>query len=207
MRAATCTGIAAALALLAAASARAEAPRPAPPVFVSQNYGLTFRSPADALICPLPADWAGSDHGTVVFLSSPGDCGGVGFPSSGRNFTVNAPRIELYYQYWLDDPATPPPECRRTRGSINVMRKSRPLCEDMQSGMIRLSASAGYKADLRAWAEVSLVTTRERLAADLAVFRQVAGSVHACRSAWSTEDGKAFTIGTGPDCPKDGSFF
>ena len=179
---------------------------PAPAVFVSANKFLTFHSPAGGLICPLPKDWVGSDHGTTIFLASPGDCGGTGFPSSSRAFSIDAPRIDVYYQYWSSDPPTPPPRCRRPVGRMTLFGKNRPLCRRTDGRMIELYTSAGYMADLRAWVELSVLTTPKRLKADLNVLRQVTASVEPCRQTW-TIDGQSTVFGTGKECPKDGRFF
>ena len=193
--------------LMLGSVAWAGGPKPAPPVFVSVNYALTFRSPPNAMICPLAPDWVGTDHGTTIFLAPPGDCGGAGFASSNRGFSNTPPRIEVYYQYWLHDPNTPPPRCRRTVGSIKLIGKARPLCRAKDNGTLELSASAAYSADARAWVLVSLVTTPDRLKADTAALRNLAASVKPCRQTWSTTDGRSGVFGTGAACPADGVFF
>jgi hypothetical protein len=189
------------------AAASANPPERPPAIFVSPNYALTFRAPSNVMICPLAKDWVGSDHGTVLFLASPGDCGGVGFPSSSRNFSANAPRIEVYYQYWLDDPPSPPPSCRRPVGALELIGKARPLCRQKRGGMIAISASAGYTSDGPTWVQVSLLTTPSRLRTDMAMLKQVAASVEPCRQKWSTNDGRSGVFGTGKPCPADGRFF
>jgi hypothetical protein len=195
------------LAALMMAAAVTGAPQPAPPIFVSGNYALTFRSPADTTICPLAPDWVGSDHGTVIFLTPPHACGGAGYPSSSRGFSPEAPRLEVYYQYWLDDPDTPPPPCRHVIGRVRFVRKLRPLCRIAQGGMLRISVSARYTADNPAWVEVAAVTTPLRLKTDLQALKALSASLRPCRASWSTSDGKSGTIGTGADCPADGKFF
>ena len=74
----------------------------APPVYVSPNYNLSFRSPPGAYYCPLPKGWVGSDHGTILFLQRPARCGGAGYPSSSRGFEpAGLSRIDVYYGYRL----------------------------------------------------------------------------------------------------------
>jgi hypothetical protein len=185
----------------------ASPPKPAPPIFNSLNYGLTFRAPLNTTICPLPENWVGPDHGSVIFLSPPVDCGVAGFPSSSRDVPENTPRIELYYQYWLREPPTPPPSCKRPVGVAWIMNKSRPVCRTMASGLVTVSVNGVYRPDGPAWAQVTLVTTPERLVGDMRAFRALARSVQPCRSTWSTDDGGHGTTGTGKRCPAAGLFF
>ena len=70
--------------ILAAATVLVSAPIPTPPIFVTPVYALTFRSPSATTICALPVDWTGSDHGTVMFLLPPKQCGGARFPLRER---------------------------------------------------------------------------------------------------------------------------
>jgi hypothetical protein len=193
--------------ILAAATVLASAPIPTPPIFVTPVYALTFRSPTSTTMCALPVDWTGSDHGTVMFLQPPKQCGGVGFPSSSRGFSEDVPRIEVYYQYWLDDPDTGPAPCKTVVGQIKLLAKTRKLCRAIQGNNLRISASARYTADIAAWVELALITTPQRLKSDLITFRRLAASVSPCKESWSSSDGKSISVGTGADCPADGKFF
>jgi len=189
------------------AVAYAGPPESAPPVFVSVSHALTFRAPSGTLICPLPKNWVGADHGTMLFLVSPGRCGEAGFPSGSRSFDRNTPRIEVYYQYWLDDPPTPPPRCKHPVGSMSLFGKARPLCQSRKDGMIETSSTAGYMADSRTWVEVSLQTPPNRLKADIEVLKQVAASIQTCRETWSMNNGRSGAFGVGKPCPIEGKFF
>lgn len=191
--------------LAALAAAAAIAPLPAPSVFVTSNYGLTFRTPPHAFHCPLSKDWVGSDHGTVVFLERPTACFGAGYPSSSRGYAPeDLPRVDVFYAYWSEDLTAPP--CSRA-GQVRLMGRLRPVCRERIGKLVRLSSTARYKADIAAEATVSLVTTPARLDYDLAAFRIVAASMAACRADWKDDRGRPFTIGTGPPCPPNGRWF
>lgn len=112
---------------LALAAVSLSTPIPTPPIFVAGDYALTFRAPPNTTTCPFPADWVGSNHGTVVFLRPPKGCGGVGYPSSSRSFSENVPRIEVFHAYWIGDPGTGPKPCRRVLArSSSWPRRVRP---------------------------------------------------------------------------------
>jgi hypothetical protein len=192
---------------VALAAASPSTPIPTPPIFVAGNYALTFRAPPDTTICALPADWVGSNHGTVLFLRPPKECGGVGYPSSSRSFSEDVPRIEVYYAYWLGDPGTGPERCRKVVGRIELVAKARKLCQTSEGPDLRMSVSARYTADAPAWVELTLVTTPERLRVDLKTFRQLSGSVTPCKVSVSRSDGKSATFGVGSACPAEGRFF
>ncbi|MEZ0242825.1 MAG: hypothetical protein ACAH11_05580 [Sphingomonas sp.] len=189
------------LAAIIAAEAPAvrELPRPAPARFVSTDYALTFRTPAGSTYCPLPADFVGSYHGTTFFLTPQRQCG----------YAIGA-RISVGYGLWFSPAEMPRDPCNQA-GTIRVFGKDRPLCRREESGMIVLEASARYssKGARRAGereAYVSLVTTPERLEADLARLRATAASLSVCRSVVHSnyEDGspaKPYVTGYGPPCP------
>ena len=130
----------------ALAAALLNAPIPTPPIFVAGDYALTFHTPPDTTTCALPADFVGSNHGTVIFLQPPKDCGGVGYPSSSRSFSENVPRIEVFYAYWLGDPGTGPKPCHRVIGRIQFIAKARKLCPDRSGpGSAHLRQRAIYR--------------------------------------------------------------
>lgn len=194
-----------ALLSLAPAALPAAPPRPAPRVYATHQYVLTFRTPPGATYCPLPAGWIGSDHGTTVFLERPRDCGeGAGYPSTSRSFAPgNVARINLFYVYRPVDPM-PPVRCRRV-GRLVLLGRVRPLCRTEEGGMIRISVGAPYRADIAAEATMTLVTRPARLAGDLATFRRVAASLRTCRATWR-ERRRPFSFGSGPPCPRVGTF-
>ncbi|HTX50260.1 MAG TPA: hypothetical protein VME40_12825 [Caulobacteraceae bacterium] len=175
------------------------APTPAPPLYVTENYALAFRTPPHTTICTLPDSWAGSDHGTVIFLTPPQSCGGAGYPSSSRGFTGNVPRIEVYYGYQVEE--APLSSCRHPIASIRFMDRTRPLCRSNWHGLIRLSVNATYVTDQLTEADADLLTTRRRLAQDLGTFRAMAASMRPCQVSW-TDNGKTSVYGEGLPCPK-----
>jgi hypothetical protein len=182
----------------------------APPLYVTSNYGLSFRPPAATYYCPLPKGWVGSDHGTVLFLTKPTRCGDAGYPSSSRDFEPHdLPRISVYYGYALppeDRPKHPPP-CVQV-GKARLVGALRAVCREMSGGMVRLSVEAEYNTR---WpgqeVTVSLVTPRPATAREVAAFRAVAASIAPCSTVWEDDKGKRSVIGTGPRCPRDGRWF
>lgn len=189
------------------AAALLSTPIPAPPIFVAGDYALTFRAPPNTTTCALPVDWAGSNHGTVIFLRPPKECGGVGYSSGSRSFSENVPRIEVFYAYWIGDAGTGPEPCRKVVGRIKFVARARQLCQTRQGRDPRISVSARYTADAPAWVELTLITTHKRLGLDLKTFRQLAGSVTPCKVLFSGSDGKSSSFGVGSACPAEGKFF
>lgn len=195
--------------MLAMAIAATSAPRAAPAAFVSQQYGLTFRTPANSFYCALAKDWVGSDHGTVVFLAPPAACGGAGFPSSARGWDGSAPRIEVFYGYDLvdDDEKPTPAPCDRI-GRAAFLGAGAPLCRKRARGTVEVSVSGKYQADVPAEAVLTLVTSRRRLAGDLQAFEALLRSARTCSTVWRGGPGKtSFTTGSGPPCPRAASWF
>jgi hypothetical protein len=192
------------LALQGPASVQAKT---APPTYSTPNYALTFHTPSGSSFCPLPADWVGSDHGTILFLSPPASCGGAGFPSSSRGFSPpNLPRIEIFYSYWDKDEETTP-SCNVV-GRANLLSKQRSLCKDTSDGMTTITISAHYKADIPAQLIITLISEPQRLDRDLRSLVLLANSVRTCSSHWSSSDGKkAFVMGSGPPCPANAKWF
>jgi hypothetical protein len=195
-----------ALAMAAAVSL----PLPAPGQFVTEQYGLTFETPARSSYCALPKDWVGSDHGTVIFLVPPKRCLGAGYPSSGRGFDGDVPRIEVFYGYSTRDDAVDqaPPPCARI-GSAEFLGKARPLCRIHVQGRKGISAEADYPVENGAAnAVLTLVTTPVRLRADLSKFKLLLKSARTCTATWKPDDGGApFTTGSGPPCPSQARWF
>ncbi|PXA78692.1 hypothetical protein DMC25_22330 [Caulobacter sp. D4A] len=180
-------------------------PRPAPPVFVTANHGLTFRSPPGATYCPLPEDFHGSDHGTDLLLNG-GLCTGPGFPSVGRFVdTKGVAAIMVYYGYdpdaGEDEPRRRPP-CRKV-ATVRLLGADRPVCRERYEGRIYYSVEAKYRADAAREVSLSLLTTPERLKADLETLRAFAATVQTCAAPWEGME----PVGVGPPCPKDGVFF
>lgn len=184
-------------------------PRPTPSAFVSEQYGLTFQTPRNSTYCALPKDWVGSDHGTVIFLIPPKRCYGAGFPSSGRSFDGNAPRIEVFYGYDLaeEEEGQKPPPCRKV-GRVEFLGQPRPLCRTFSRQRVEVTVSAKYVADQPAEATLTLVTSRSRLEADLLRFAALLRSARTCTTTWRDEKGgKPFTTGSGASCPAEARWF
>lgn len=184
----------------------ASAPRSAPAAFVTEQYGLTFRTPPGSSYCALPDDWVGSDHGTVVFLTPPKRCHGAGYPSSGRGFDGAAPRIEVFYAYDADDLDQTPPPCEEV-GAIAFLGELRQLCRTSSRRGVEISVSAKYLADVPALAILRLVTSPARLERDLQTFRVLLQSARTCTATWGDGKGATFTIGSGRPCPDDARYF
>jgi len=184
-------------------------PQPAPKAFKSEQYGLTFEVPHGSSYCALSADWVGSDHGTVIFLAPPRRCFGAGYPSSGRGFEGRAPRIEVFYAYDVTDEGegSKPPVCKAI-GLVRFLGQARRLCKTSSRHGVQVSVSAGYSADQPAEADLTLVTSRSRLATDLVQFERLLESARTCTATWTDDKGgKPFTTGSGPPCPADARWF
>ncbi len=175
-------------------------PLPAPPVYVTENYTLTFRPPAGVTYCPLPKGWVGSDHGTVLFLVPPERCGGAGYPSNGREFSPNVPRIEVFYGYWDADDMTPP-ACPQPIGATVLMGQDRPLCRAKADGMETVSVRAEYSNDSPAAVTFTLATTPERFDKDLEILRDMVASARTCQASIPVLDRPPLIWESGKPCP------
>ena len=195
------------------AAERHKEPSPTPPKratgdFTSTNYAITFKAPENAFYCPLPKDWVGSDHGTVVFLAPPKACYGAGYPSSGRGFEPgDLPRIEVFYAYDLDDPESghKPPPCNAA-GTTLLFGKAASLCQETKDGLTIITADGRYTADQPALLSATLVVSAADAPRFLPTFKAVLASIHPCRDKWEAADehGKTLKsgyIGHGPACP------
>jgi hypothetical protein len=198
-----------ALALLPARAAD-HAPQPAPPLFVTQDYGLIAHIPPGLTYCPLPTDWSGSNHGTQVYLVPPDQCGEArAYASSTRNPTSFVPTTSIFYGWNVAD-------IRRTDRDDSPPETNTELAEQMcgdvyaplPPGIVLLGTpAAGCRADQDGVATiqamvlyahpdspankpdamliVSLETTPDRLSADLVIFTRIAAGVRVCRPSWS----------------------
>ena len=184
-------------------------PLPTPKAFASEQYGLTFDTPNGGSYCALPADWSGSDHGTVIFLAPPKKCFGAGYSSSGRGFDGDAPRIEVFYAYDLadDDETSKRPPCKPI-GRVKFLGKVHRLCRESSRRGVQVSVSAKYSADEPAETTLTLVTPHARLADDLPKFKKLLESTGTCSATWHDDKGgKPFTTGSGPPCPAGARWF
>ncbi|HEX4694380.1 hypothetical protein [Sphingomonas sp.] len=174
-------------ALVLFAAAKAVQPRAPehPPArrYASENYELAFPTPANIWTCPFRADWSGTDHGTVLFLTPPKSCAGVGYLSSDRAFgPPTTPRIELYYdRTFIPDgvkPFTDDP-CRKI-GAIRLFGQLRPLCvERSKWGITIVSVASLYKAK-RYETRIALITTGARYQQDLRALKRFATTIGTC---------------------------
>jgi hypothetical protein len=178
----------------------AAVPQPTPRLFLTQNYGIVARLPTGLTYCPLPADWVGSDHGSIMYLVPPSAC-----PEIGE--MAKAPSIVIYYVFNAAD------RPNADRPPFTATELAEDLCRSpnlpIPSGLVLLRrAGIGCRHDDAGWVEiellalfnperpradeapgsiliVSLRTTRSRLAQDLPVFAALAATVRACTPWWS----------------------
>lgn len=188
-------------------SAWAGVSKPAPAAYATPNYALTFAIPRGLSYCPMPADWVGSDHGTTLFLKPPADCGGAGYPSSGRSFApANTPRIDVFYAWWSaeDDGPFPRHPCQRPLGHVRAFGRPYPLCPVRRDGLVGAELHANYRVSSPGDAEAifTLLTTPEALPRDLARFKRLVGSARGCRPK-----GAETGYGSGAACPEGVSWF
>jgi hypothetical protein len=178
-------------------------PMPATGEYASGNYGLTFKVPEHTMYCPLPADWVGSDHGTVLFLEPPRACYGAGYPSSSRGFEpADVPRIEIYYGYDLSEDDAKPPPCKAV-GTAMLFGKQTNLCGGKWQELSTVTVSGRYMADEPAELSVTLAANPSELSRYIPQFTALVASTRTCSERWT--DGKSnkktFVIGHGPRCP------
>jgi len=176
-------------------------PKAAIGTFSSVNYAITFTAPARTSFCPIPDDWEGTDHGTLIFLEPPRFCEGVGYPSSSRGFEPNVPRFEVYYGNAPEEYETDPPKCLRV-GSLKLLGAARALCRSPDRNRLVLWSRTTYPAISMAEIVLTLVTTPGRLARDLSRFRKFAATVRTCKQFDARLKGKATRWGVGARCPK-----
>ena len=177
-------------------------PLPAVKPYVSENYGVAFEPPPGLTYCPLPANWVGSDHGTDLFLTPPSDCGGAGFPSSGRAYDPDVPRIFLYYGWALDEGEGVRKCDGRPLNGLRLFGHLAKGCRTDKGEIVSIEIRAMHQA-LGNPVEVSLTlgTTHARLQHDFAIFKQLAAATKACKPDWATSSSPA------PSCPKGAGWY
>lgn len=182
-------------------------PVPAQGRFVSHDYALTFRAPSRLTYCRIADDWTGSDHGTILFLTPPRECGGVGYPSISRGFDPpDTPRIEVEYERWENETPIPQRPCVRA-GHVAFLDHVRILCRRQEGRMVALAIEGLYTADSQALAIVTLLTTPARIRQDLPILRRLAATVHSCTVPWRDQAGHRRHSGSGRPCPQSGDFY
>jgi hypothetical protein len=198
--------LAIALSVVVTGRATAGPPQLAPSQYATEQYGLTFKVPKSATYCPLPKNWVGSDHGTTIFLQKPSRCGGVGYPSSGREFYPDKlARLELFYAYWMGEDEPPEKPCRKV-ATLRFFGAKRSVCEEREHGLVIRTVKARYPTETEAIAYLTLVTSPARLKRDMATFESAASTFRTCSAIWSGPKRK-FTTGRGPLCPKAARWF
>jgi hypothetical protein len=183
--------------------AHPQKPRRAEGSYTSYDYALTFEAPDHATYCPLPHDFQGSDHGTIIFLRPPSNCGGAGYPSSDRAFEpADVPRIEVFYDFGagISDRCNP-------AGSVSLFGTTTALCRDNSQGLASLSVIGHYGLDRSSTVEVSLtlITKRSELDKYIPQFWNVISSVKPCRAEWFDDlpgnKKRIIVNGHGSPCP------
>ncbi len=193
------------LAVVVAFPAHAAEPLPAKGTFVSPSYALTFVVPLDLTYRPLPDDWVGSDHGTVLFLVPPRTCDGAGYASMARGFEPpTIPRIEVEYERWDDTFHSQP--CQQT-GHIQFLGRLRPLCRSRWRGMAVREVRGLYVADDQTEAIFTLVTFPSRLSRDLRVLVALAASARPCAIPWQDAQRRTHVEGSGRPCKMKGDSY
>jgi hypothetical protein len=191
-------------------SAGLRASLPTPSVYVTPNYNLTFHVPPKSFYCPLPRDWLGTDHGTVIFLESPGGCSGNGYASSDRGFERDVARIGIYYGWDFsedsDESAAASKPCEAV-GHSHFLGRDTPICKTNKDGKIILGVKGKYDADSPAEAEFVLITTADRFARDFAIFRALLISARPCSLQWTYGKSQTGRSGTGARCPSGAGWF
>ena len=191
------------LAALIAFPACAAGPLPAQGTFVSPSYAITFVASPGLTYCPLPDNWVGSDHGTILFLLPPRTCDGAGYASMARGFEPpTVPRIEVEYERWDDAFHSPP--CQQV-GHIRFLGRLHPLCRSRWRGMVVREVSGLYIADDQTEAILTLVTFPSRLSRDLMILRALAASARPCAIPWQDAQGHEHVEGSGLRCKKNGN--
>lgn len=184
--------------------------RPAPPVFVTQQYGLIADIPPGLTYCPLPTDWTGSDHGTQIYLVPPDGCAEAhGYTSSARIPASFVPSVAIFYgrnvaDLHRADREDSPPETNTELAEQMCGDVYAPLpreiillgmpaagCRADQDGVATIQAMVLYgTGDTPAnqpdrFLIVSLETTPDRLKTDLPILQQIAAGIRVCTPSGS----------------------
>jgi hypothetical protein len=175
-------------------------PKNAPPLYVSQQFGLAVKVPAGLTICPLSAKWSGTEDGTVLFLSPPSACVDAPIsPSSTRPTLGFTPYIQLRYRanigrYDNYDGDIPSPStsaemaqqfCPGHVASPEIKLFGQPAltCRSSLTGdKVRIVLMAVYGPGHNALL-LTLMTTQERVAADEKVLASVSAGITECAAA------------------------
>ncbi len=172
-----------AIALLLAGASGPYPSQPAHGRYASQSYALAFPSLRGTWTCPIPPDWTGSDHGTILFLTPPVRCYGIGFPSIARGFEPGTtPRIEVYYdRTFIDDGIRPltARSCRRI-ATAHLFGSERPVCAMKAKVGLKTVRIASLYHQEEYEVELRLVTTPARYRRDFATLQLLASVIGTC---------------------------
>jgi hypothetical protein len=206
----------AALMLSACLAAQTELllPQPTPELYVTDNYGLMLKVPRGLIYCRLPEGWSGSDHGTVFFLVTPSGCiPSQAYPSSSRPTPEFVPAIYLYYGHNVAEVErgkgrSSPPQTSAEYAQLSCKKPFLPLppgltllgkpaigCRHDDGNKAEVSLKALFD-DKENGMDLTLSTTRQRLAQDLPMLAKVAQAITECQPSWNKKK-----LGR-PACPK-----
>jgi hypothetical protein len=177
-------------------------PQPAPELYVTDNYGLMLKVPRGLSYCRLPEGWSGSDHGTVLFLKAPSGCiPSQAYASSSRPTPEFVPVIYLYYghnvaeiergngessppqtsaeyaQLFCKKPFLPVPQ------GLKLLGKPALGCRHDHGDRVEIHL-AGLFTGTESGLDITLSTTRQRLAQDLRMLSSVAAEITECQPSW-----------------------
>jgi hypothetical protein len=172
-----------AIALLLAGASEPYPPQRAHGRYTSQSYALAFPTVHGTWTCPIPPNWTGSDHGTILFLTPPARCYGIGFPSIARGFEPGTtPRIEIYYdRTFIDDGIRPltAKACRRV-ATVRLFGSDRPVCAMKAKAGLKTVRIASLYRQKEYEVELTLVTTPARYRRDFATLQLLASVIGTC---------------------------
>ena len=172
-----------AVALLLAETSRPYSPQRAHGRYTSQNYALAFPSLRETWTCPIPTDWTGTDHGTILFLTPPRRCYGIGFPSIARGFEPGTtPRIEVYYDGTFIDDGIRPLTARSCRqvATMRLFGSERPVCAMKAKAGLKIVRIASLYRQKEYEVELTLVTTPARYQRDFATLQRLTSVIGTC---------------------------
>lgn len=186
-------------------------PKPAPPIYVSQKFGLMLKVPSGLSFCPLPKKWPGAEEGTVLFLEPPSGCLDNGANSSSTRLIAGfVPSVTIYYRanagrFDNFDGDIPPLRSSDELGhqfcpkplpsELRLLGQPTFTCSvDLAGNRVRVIRVALYDSGNRILV-TTLLTTRERLAGDQQIFESIASAITACKPAADNAKTEA------PACP------
>jgi len=177
-----------------------------------------LKVPQGLRYCPLPEGWTGSDHGTALFLEAPSGCiPSRAYASSSRPTPEFVPAIYLYYAYNVveiergNGQSSPPRTsaeyaqryCKKpflpVPPGLTLLGKPALGCRHDDGDRVEISLKAVFDGG-ESGMDVTLSTTRQRLARDLRVLSSVASEISECQPSWDKKKHER------PACPQTGSW-